>query len=67
MLNATYCREKGCAYHHTATRREYISRKCVDGVLRSYKGRFGEGFVILRPRWDTTQYCYCEYYVKVGE
>ena len=48
-------------FSHTASRRGYVSRK-QDGVVIPYIGRFGVGFAILRPRYDTTQYCYIDYY-----
>ena len=35
--------------HHIASRRGYISRKSA-GKGESYKGKFGEGYIILRPR-----------------
>lgn len=49
--------------HHTASRRGYISRKS-DGRIEPYDGRFGKGYVILRPRWDTTQYINVTYFVE---
>lgn len=48
--------------HHIASRRGYISRKSA-GKVESYKGKFGEGYIILRPRWDTTNYIYVEYHI----
>ena len=48
--------------HHIASRRGYISRKSA-GKVETYKGRFGEGYIILRPRWDTTNYIFVEYYI----
>ena len=41
--------------HHTASRRGYISRK-TEGRVEAYDGRFGKGYVVVTPRWDTTQY-----------
>lgn len=52
-----------CKYHHTGTRRGYISRK-TDGIVKPYTGKFGIGYVVIRPRWDTTQYVYVDYYIK---
>ena len=49
--------------HHTATRRGYESRK-TDGVIKEYNGRFGTGYIIVRPRFDTTQYVFYEYYIR---
>ena len=48
--------------HHIASRRGYISRKSA-GKVETYKGRFGEGYIILRPRFDSTNYIYVEYYI----
>lgn len=48
--------------HHTASRRGYVSRSS-SGKVEEYNGRFGKGYIIVRPRWDTTQYVYIEYYV----
>lgn len=49
-------------YHHTATKRGYVSRK-LEGIVKPYIGRFGNGYIVLRPRYDTTQYIYCDYYI----
>lgn len=49
--------------HHTASRRGYISRKS-EGRVEAYNGKFGEGFILVSPRWDTTQYVYITYYTK---
>lgn len=50
-------------YHHTASRKGYISRKLY-GVVEPYKGRFGEGYAILWPRKDTTRFVYISYYIR---
>ncbi|MGN0557860.1 MAG: hypothetical protein ACI4IS_00215 [Acutalibacteraceae bacterium] len=49
-------------YHHTASRRGYESRKS-DGHVEEYNGRFGKGYIIVTPRWDTTSYVNIEYYI----
>lgn len=51
-------------YHHTGSRRGYESRK-GEGHVERYNGRFGEGFVVISPRRDTTQYVNVEYYIAV--
>lgn len=52
-------------YHHGARCRGYVSRKAEDGVIENanYKGRFGEGVTVKTPAWDSTRYCYREYYI----
>ncbi len=52
-------------YHHSASRRGYVSRKEINGVVETYNGKFGKGYMLLIPRWDTTQYVTVEYYVEV--
>jgi hypothetical protein len=49
--------------HHTGSKRGYISRTSA-GVVSKYSGKFGTGYTISRPRYDTTQYVYVTYYVK---
>ena len=56
--------EKNYEYHHSALTRGYVSRKNLDGIVKPYKGRFGKGYVILTPRWDTTKYCNIYYYIE---
>lgn len=53
-----------CKYHHTASMRGYVSRKKLDGIKKPYSGKFGKGYVIIKPRFDSTQYCYVEYYIE---
>lgn len=50
-------------FHHRALRRGYLSRKC-EGIVEQYKGRYGKGYIIVTPRWGTTQYVNIDYYVK---
>jgi len=53
----------GYKYHHSASRRGYLSRK-GGAKIEEYKGRFGEGYAVITPRFDTTQYVTITYYVK---
>lgn len=48
---------------HKAAKRGYISRKWEAGICE-YSGRFGEGYLLVYPRWDTTNYVYVEYWIK---
>lgn len=48
--------------HHIGSRRGYESRK-GEGHVEEYSGRFGTGYIIVTPRWDTTQYVNVEYYI----
>ena len=47
---------------HTSYVRRYVSRVTGPEVIE-YKGRFGEGYAVLRPNWDSTRYSYITYYV----
>lgn len=55
--------KKNYRYDHTAAHRGYVSRKSSGEVSR-YEGRFGKGYTIDTPRWDTTNYCNREYWVE---
>jgi hypothetical protein len=50
--------------HHTAMIRMYVSRKNPDGVKRPYKGKFGEGYIVMRPNWESTRYSFIDYYIN---
>ena len=63
MLNAKIAAGELIA-HHTASRRGYVSRRNPDGIIESYSGKFGRGYIRVTPRWDTTQYVTVEYYVE---
>lgn len=52
----------GYIRHHVATQRGYVSRKTA-GYIEPYKGRYGVGVRWVYPRYDTTRYCYVEYWV----
>ena len=53
--------------HHTSRAQGYVSRKSDYDTLPAepYKGHFGEGYTVLLPAWDSTLYCWKEYYIKV--
>lgn len=50
--------------HHKSMRRGYIPRR-TDHVIEPYRGKFGEGYVVSYPRYDSTRYVTIEYYVRV--
>ena len=52
--------------HHHATTRGYVSRKAdIDELpAKPYNGKFGKGYTVKTPRWDSTQYCYIEYWIE---
>lgn len=52
--------------HHTASEMGYVSRR-REPEVHPYRGRFGEGYKVLSPRWDTTQYVYVTYYIRKEE
>lgn len=56
---------KHCKYHHFATARGYISRVKFANKpkIEAYKGRFGVGFKLITPRYDTSRYVTVNYYI----
>lgn len=63
MITITRLQELGYRKVKTSTARGYVSRK-MNYVVQDYKGRYGEGYKVLYPRYDTTRYCTCEYWVR---
>lgn len=55
--------QNGYSLHHTSVATGYVSRKTW-ARIEVYDGRFGKGFKILEPRYDTSRFVYCAYYVK---
>lgn len=52
--------------HHTASALGYISRKS-EGVIEPYSGRYGDGYILRIPRFDTNRYHYVSYYIRRNE
>jgi len=48
---------------HTSWHQGYVSRKS-DGVAIPYTGKFGTGYALLTPSFNSTRYCYITYFVK---
>ena len=68
MTHNTYgtIRNDGRYYlHHTSYARGYVSRKVDydDLSVKPYKGRFGTGYTVDLPSYQSTQYCRRQYYV----
>ena len=57
--------QSGYTLHHTSVIAGYVSRKTC-ARIELYEGRFGKGFKLLEPRYDTSRFVYCAYYVKEG-
>jgi hypothetical protein len=49
--------------HHTALTRRYISRK-TDGFVTPYQGKFGKGYTLEHPNWDSNRYSFISYYIQ---
>lgn len=51
-----------CELHHTAVAKGYISRRVGEQIVE-YAGKFGKGYKVCKPRWDTTNFYYVEYWI----
>lgn len=53
-------------YHHTAKILGYVSRRTTrdEYKIESYAGRFGKGYKIHTPSFDSTRYHDVSYYVE---
>ena len=47
---------------HTSRCRGYISRK-LESKIFIYNGKFGKGYKVLTPNWESTRYCFITYYL----
>lgn len=54
-----------CEYHHSAKARGYLSRvKYADKPkIEAYNGRFGVGFKLITPRYDSNCLVTVNYYI----
>ena len=62
MSVAELTKNKDYRVHHTASRRGYESRKS-QGRVEPYNGKFGNGYILITPRYDTTRYVSVTYYI----
>ena len=55
-------------YHHSAYTRGYVSRKATEEQLPRipYNGRFGRGYYVDCPCFNSTRYCVRKYYIEVN-
>lgn len=51
---------------HTSYSRGYVSRKlsCEDYPVERYSGRFGKGYVVYSPSFNSSKYCYKTYFLE---
>lgn len=49
--------------HHLSLAPGYVSRKPGNERVWEYSGRFGCGYVIDRPNFESTRFFYREYYL----
>lgn len=54
--------------HHTAYYKGYVSRKADYESLPviPYKGRYGEGYIVDLPSYQSTRYCRRQYFILKG-
>jgi hypothetical protein len=43
--------------------RGYVSRKGKVSTAYPYKGKYGSGYCVYRPNWESTRYSFITYYV----
>lgn len=61
----TLCKDTRYYLHHTSYYKGYVSRKANYAHLpvTPYKGRFGSGYTVDLPSYQSTRYCRRQYYV----
>lgn len=55
-------------FHHKARHAAYVSRIRDTKLLEAvpYNGRFGRGFYVDFPAYDSSRYCWRKYYIMEG-
>lgn len=56
---------KGHKFHHTATAQGYVSRK-IACRIEPYNGKFGKGYAVYTPRYNSAGHCYISYYIELA-
>lgn len=64
--NVAEIENKGYRCVKTSWKRGYLSRMITEPVIREYNGRYGKGYTVEYPAWESTNYHYISYHVKVG-
>ena len=56
----------GYKLHHSARCRDYVSRRADENALPAvpYAGKFGHGYTVKVCAYDSTNYCWIEYWIK---
>ena len=55
---------KAYKLHHTAYFAGYVSRKCPKGIKEPYYGKFGKGYTIKKPNWNSSRFSFIEYWIE---
>jgi hypothetical protein len=53
-------------WHHTALFRGYVSRKS-SGYIQPYTGKYGTGYKVFKPNYNSTRYSFVEYWIQEAE
>lgn len=53
-------------YSHSAFTRGYISRKITDPEATPYNGRYGKGYIVDCPNYQSTSYSHRLYYILIS-
>lgn len=73
MTNTITINGKQYKIDHTSYKRGYMSRKCTSipikavkaGQITTYEGRFGKGYTVETPAFNTTRYHWITYLLEV--
>lgn len=55
--------EATCNKYCTVWKGGYMSHKIKDGIINEYNSRYGKGYTVETPAYNTTQYHYITYYI----
>lgn len=60
---AEFMKNEKCRLYKKAVRRGYTTRK-VKNIIYGYSGKYGNGFLVTYPNYESTLYSVVEYWIK---
>lgn len=64
VANVAEIENRGYTCVKTSWKRGYLSRRLAEPIIKPYNGRYGKGYTVEYPSWNSTQYHYISYHVQ---
>lgn len=72
FIHTTGITEKYLSYHHSSQAQGYLKRNCKDReqeevMITEYSGKFGEGYILYTPSYQSKRFVYKFYFIYTTE